>query len=245
MGDDRAHSRRAFLWGTAAVAPAAVLGAELATAQTRPRRDDLLASGPQPERLTQPHYRPSFFTEAEWRFVCAAVDRLIPRDEHGPGALELGVPQYIDTALQGPYGAGARTYLSGPILKVDPLFGYQSALTPRQQYRMGIPATDAQCRRLYGAAFVDLALERQETVLGRMERGELSDAEFDFKTFFLSFLLKNTVEGYFGDPMYGGNRDMGSWKMIGYPGVRGDFLDVATENKPYPHGPVSLYGREG
>lgn len=53
------------------------------------------------------------------------------------------------------------------------------------------------------------------------------------------------VEGYFGDPMYGGNKDMAAWKMIGYPGVRADYLEWVGEAKPYPYGPVSIYGERG
>ena len=35
---------------------------------------------------------------------------------------------------------------------------------------------------------------------------------------FFELLLENTQEGFFADPIYGGNRDMCSWRMIGYPG---------------------------
>ena len=245
MTDDPIRSRRAFLRGTAALAPVALFAVDETAAQTKPPRDDLLQSGPAPEHPTEPRYRPVFLSEPEWAFVCAAVDRLVPHDAHGPGALELGVAQYIDVTLQSAYGAGARVYLSGPVVRAAPEFGYQSTLTPRDQYRLGIRATDAQCQRLYGHGFVNLTLEQQETVLGRMERGELEDPDFDLKTFFESFLLKLTMEGYFGDPMYGGNKSMGSWTMIGHPGARGDFLEFVGKNEPYPYGPVSLYGREG
>jgi gluconate 2-dehydrogenase gamma chain len=50
-------------------------------------------------------------------------------------------------------------------------------------------------------------------------------------------------QGFFGDPMYGGNKDMAAWKMIGYPGVRADFIDFADKNARYPFGPVDMHGR--
>jgi gluconate 2-dehydrogenase gamma chain len=53
------------------------------------------------------------------------------------------------------------------------------------------------------------------------------------------------MEGYFGDPMYGGNKDMAGWKMIGYPSVRADYLEWVGEAKPYPCGPASIYGERG
>jgi len=40
-------------------------------------------------------YTPQYFNDAEWRRVNAAVDRLIPPSEDGPGGLELQVPQFI------------------------------------------------------------------------------------------------------------------------------------------------------
>ena len=44
----------------------------------------------------------------------------------------------------------------------------------------------------------------------------------DGKTFF-TMLLQNTKEGYFSDPIYGGNRGMAAWKMIGFPGAHYDY----------------------
>ncbi len=58
-------------------------------------------------------------------------------------------------------------------------------------------------------------------------------------------LLANTKEGYFADPMYGGNLNMGSWKMIGFPGARADFKDwISQYDKVYPLGPVSILGEK-
>jgi gluconate 2-dehydrogenase gamma chain len=55
----------------------------------------------------QPKYMPVFFNDAEWVFINAAVDRLIPADTHGPGGVEAGVPVFIDRQLDRPYGHGA------------------------------------------------------------------------------------------------------------------------------------------
>src|SRR5262249_53638075 len=52
------------------------------------------------------------------------------------------------------------------------------------------------------------------------------------------------AEGFFADPVYGGNRDMAGWKMIGYPGARYDYRDwVERHNERYPLPPVSIGGR--
>jgi gluconate 2-dehydrogenase gamma chain len=179
----------------------------------------------------------------EWAFVCAAVDRLIPRDEIGPGALELGVAEYIDRTLQTPYGEGSRWYMQGPFVKAAAEFGYQSKLTPREQYRLGVRGVNAYTQKTYGKDFADLSPADKNTTLKAMEVGTAKGGDSDLKGFFAGFLLKNTFEGFFGDPMYGGNKDMAAWKMIGYPGVRADFIDFADKNARYPFGPVDMHGR--
>jgi gluconate 2-dehydrogenase gamma chain len=57
-------------------------------------------------------------------------------------------------------------------------------------------------------------------------------------------LLQNTLEGYFADPIYGGNRDLGAWRMIGFPGARYDFRPfVSRFGEAYRLPPVGLMGR--
>jgi len=57
-------------------------------------------------------------------------------------------------------------------------------------------------------------------------------------------LLQDTRQGFFADPIYGGNRDMAAWKMIGFPGARYDYRDwIERYNERYPHQPISVAGR--
>jgi len=61
---------------------------------------------------------------------------------------------------------------------------------------------------------------------------------------FFALLLANTQEGFFADPIYGGNRDMVGWKLVGFPGVRYDFRDVMEKpNQAYALPPVGMQGR--
>jgi len=190
-------------------------------------------------------YAPSFFQPAEWAFLVAACDRLIPSDEVGPGAVELGVPEFIDRHMQTPYASGAIWYMPGPFLDAPAEFGYQGRLALREILRVGIAAIDAACRRRFGKDFASLAAADQVAVLKAAESGKLELPEIPEKTFF-SYLLGEVRNGYFADPSYGGNRDMGSWKMIGYPGMRADYIDwVGERNKAYPLPPVDLSGRRG
>ncbi|HEY9237475.1 MAG TPA: gluconate 2-dehydrogenase subunit 3 family protein, partial [Burkholderiaceae bacterium] len=75
--------------------------------------------------------------------------------------------------------------------------------------------------------------------------GTLQFAEVGAKDFF-TFLLQNTKEGYFSDPIHGGNKNAVAWKMIGFPGARADFLDwVGKPGVHYPLPPVSINGPQG
>jgi gluconate 2-dehydrogenase gamma chain len=238
------RSRRRFLKGSLAIAPIAVVGVSGAVVQSR---SQMQAPGmPPPDSPTVENYTPGYFTPEEWTFVNAACDTLIPKDDVGPGAVELGVPQYIDRQMQTPYGDATRWYMQGPFLPAEAEFGYQSKLTPKEQYRLCIRAINAYCREHFsGKTFAELTPAQRTDMFKAIESGKLTVEGVKLKTFFNSFLLNNVYEGYFCDPSYGGNKDMAAWKMIGYPGVRADYLEFVGEAKPYPYAPVSLYGKRG
>jgi gluconate 2-dehydrogenase gamma chain len=229
MGRERSWTRREFLQDTSAgvalLPPALHAGAAERSAQA---------------------YVPRYFTSAEWNFINAAVDRLIPADSAGPGGVEAGVPEFLDRQLDSPYGYGAFAYMQGPFLKDSPpQLGYQLSYTPRELYRLGIAAADAESRKLHARLFFELEAPQQEEFLSQLEHGAVQLAGPPAQTFFEQ-LLANVKEGYFADPIYGGNRHMGGWKMIGFPGARADFTDwIDQPGKVYPYGPVSIAGRSG
>jgi gluconate 2-dehydrogenase gamma chain len=84
----------------------------------------------------------------------------------------------------------------------------------RRAYVEGIAAVDAAAGARYGSAFAALDFSRQTEVLKDIEKNE--------KAFF-DLILSHTLQGFFGDPRHGGNRDMVGWKMLGIPNppVRG------------------------
>ena len=88
-----------------------------------------------------------------------------------------------------------------------------------------------------------VTVDEQEKLLTGMEKGEVMLPNFSSKMLF-SAIHSNTLEGFFADPIYGGNRDMAGWKLIGFPGTRYDFRDVMEKpNQIYPLPPVALQGR--
>lgn len=188
-----------------------------------------------------------FFTPAERSFIEAAVSRLIPNDEVGPGAVEAGVPFFLDRQLAGPYGQGNRYYLQGPWKKGVPEQGYQSRFSPAQLYRAAIKAIDEYCGKQFnGHKFANLSEDDRDELLKKLENGSVELEEgVDGKSFF-KMLLQNTKEGYFSDPIYGGNKDMGAWKMIGFPGAHYDYSDWVTRHgEKVTVSAVSIKGRPG
>jgi gluconate 2-dehydrogenase gamma chain len=188
-----------------------------------------------------------FFSPTELAFVEAAVGRLIPSDPVGPGGVEAGVPFFLDRQLAGPFGRGDHYFLGGPWPKGTPEQGYQSRFSPAQLYRAAITGIDRYAAANFnGNAFAKLAAADQDKLLKGFESGEITlDGGVDSKAFFAMF-LQNTKEGYFSDPIYGGNKDMGAWKMIGFPGARYNYKDwVSRHGEAVPYAPVSFKGRPG
>jgi gluconate 2-dehydrogenase gamma chain len=181
-----------------------------------------------------------FLTEPEIRFLDAAVERLIPTDELGPGGKDAGVTCYIDQQLRSSWGTHGRMYRSGPWLEGTPEQGFQSRLMPQEIYRIGIQEINAICRQRYEKPFDQLQPERQVEVLKALEKGEIDLPSMSSK-FFFDLLWRNTEEGYFADPLYGGNRGKVGWKLIGFPGVPSSaYREHLDKDEPYHAEPVSI-----
>ncbi|MGF6574105.1 gluconate 2-dehydrogenase gamma chain [Paraburkholderia sp. GAS333] len=237
-------SRRGFLRSAIALVPAGTLaGCDAQHNASNPAASASNPNGQDNASMPRADYKPRFFDAKEWSFVNAAVDRLIPADSEGPGAIEAGVPEFIDRQMDTPYAHGALWYMQGPFRQGAPELGYQLKLVPRDLYRLGIASVNAYCTKTYAKPFDALDAATRDTVLGALEKGSIDLAEVPANVFFAQ-LLQNTREGYFCDPIHGGNRDMGGWKMIGFPGARADFMDFVNQNgEAYPYGPVSIEGK--
>lgn len=146
-------------------------------------------------------------TARETAILTAMVDRLIPSDEHGPGAVESGALQYIDRVLSA------------------------SLSEDREAYRTGLAGLDRYSRYSRGATFTELEPSVQDSVLLDLDTGGAtgSGAGFGGSSGAFFNMVKNHVwEGMFGDPHYGGNRDFAGWDLVGYPGPR---LGVGPEDQ--------------
>jgi gluconate 2-dehydrogenase gamma chain len=185
-----------------------------------------------------------FFTADEAAVIEAAVDRLIPPDSRGPGGKEAGCAVFIDRQLAGPYGRSEGLYTRPPFMPAAATQGYQLPDSPAARYRAGLRAlADYIKSNFAGKSFGDLAANDQDTVLKGLESGSIVLRDVKSADFF-ALLLANAQEGFFADPIYGGNRDMASWKLIGFPGARYDYRDwVDRHNEAYPLPPVGIMGR--
>jgi gluconate 2-dehydrogenase gamma chain len=134
-------------------------------------------------------------TAAESDLLERIVERLIPNDEHGPGAKEARVAHYIDRALGGGLAASRATYASG------------------------LAALDRYAKSSRGKPFLELSGTDQDSVLIDCETGGATGFTGSSAQFF-AMLLSHTRQGMFGDPYYGGNANFVGWDLIGYPGVR-------------------------
>ncbi len=182
-----------------------------------------------------------YLTHPEVLFLDAAVARLIPADDLGPGAKEAGVTYFIDQQLVSTWGHHGRNYRIGPWLEGTPQQGFQSPLNPQEIYRIAIRETNMACVKQYGKSFHLLTAQQQDEVLHALESGRIELESLSSKLFF-GMLLKNTEEGFFSDPMHGGNRDKIGWKLIGFPGVAASNYNeqMAKHNVPYLVEPVSI-----
>ena len=194
---------------------------------------------------TADDYSPRFFTAAEWTFLNAASARLIPSDGLGPGALEAGVPGYVDRQMGTPWATGALWYMQGPFDADAPAtLGYQSQLNPQQIFRLGFAAIDGSLRKARGKPFADLSADAQDAALHALESGQMVLDGVPARMVF-SLLLQSVREGFFSDPVHGGNRGLVGWKLIGFPGARADFMDWVDRDVAYPLPPVAISGSRG
>jgi hypothetical protein len=142
-------------------------------------------------------------TPDQLKLLDAFAERLVPKDENGPGASELGAANYIDRALADAISAEKGSFVAG------------------------LAATDAFAVKSQGKSFVDLSPEAKDAVITALENGSATGFDPNSRGFFTR-ARRLVLEGCFSDPYYGGNKGFGGWDLIGYPGPR---LAVAPEEQ--------------
>jgi gluconate 2-dehydrogenase gamma chain len=205
-----------------------------------------------------------FFDDHQMETVEALSARLLPGDPDDPGAREAGVVYYIDNVLASGDGFAEPTYHAAPFgiavgedapedlaedeiiwIEEDQLerYGFQSRLTPQESYTAGLAAVDRYAQERFGDDFVDLSENDQDTLIGEMADGTADDSDaFDSPTAtsFFDILHEHTVQGLFCDPIYGGNRNMVGWRLVGYPGSQRGYTPTEMLTEGFSREPQSL-----
>jgi gluconate 2-dehydrogenase gamma chain len=238
---DETLPRRKFLLGAGLAGATVATGLAGATVPAEAQTTAAAPAAAPPAAATAEPETWLTLTATEVAFLSAVADTMIPADELSPSGTDCGVVTYIDRQLAGAYGAGAKMYRMGPFRRGKPEQGYQLALTPRQYVEVGIAATNDWSRKAFGKELDRLAPAQRVEALKQMEEGKAKLEHFSSTAFF-NRLHAMVMEGFFSDPMYGGNRNKAGWKMLGFPGLPATYKDVVDRyfNKRYVAPPRSL-----
>ncbi|SFB01925.1 gluconate 2-dehydrogenase gamma chain [Lentibacillus halodurans] len=181
---------------------------------------------------TNPHHALMYFTrEKDFEILSAATERIFPEDENGPGAIQLGVPYFIDHQLAGAYGNNDREYMQGPFFPGSDFQGYQTRLKRHEIFMEGILAIDRESNKEYNTSFTDLDGEQQDAILQKFENSDVKMKGVKSGEFF-QLLSTATLAGAYADPLYSGNVDMEGWKMKEYPGHQMSYINE-IENEEF------------
>ena len=131
------------------------------------------------------------FTEDEASCLIALCEQIIPADEDA-GATDAGVINFIDKQV--------------------------SLRFPEEKdfIKKGVSALQASCQELYKKKFEELDFDTQTSVAKRMERNELSAEHWTEirQSDFFSRIIQRTMQGFYGSPRHGGNKDYVSYRML-------------------------------
>jgi len=182
-----------------------------------------------------------FQNQREFDVLSNATECIFPKDDLGPGAIELGVPYFIDRQLAGQYGSNTKEYMQGPFAVGAKTQGYQSRLTRASIFSQGIAQLDEEANKRFEKGFSNIEADQMNEILTSFQNDEIPMTGVT-SSFFFRLLRTATLEGAYADPMYGGNRNMDGWKMKEFPGHQMSYINVIEEDKFQKIEPKSLGG---
>ena len=169
-----------------------------------------------------------FFDPESYATVEAACERLIPAAEGHPGATALGVADYIDGLLGAFAVDPPRIWAGGPFsgrYGGEASFGEFLRPSPLEElaWRTRIEGTQGIAERELNGPVTGWQQEYRDgiaalgTDFATLPAAD-QDARIDAVPAFKQLLYEHACEGAYGAPEYGGNRDLGGWRAIGFPG---------------------------
>ena len=183
-----------------------------------------------------------YFTPKEAAAVEAMVDRLIPPDPETPGGKDAAAP-CSSTASSPARTAELAAFICGPVPGRDQAAGSAiaadagAAIPPR-----ACRARKACHGKFAGKGFAQLAADQKDEVIKGLETARSSSTASTARAS-SSSSSPTPRNGFLADPIYGGNKDMAAWKMIGFPGAHYDYRDwIERHNERVTLPPVGIGG---
>ncbi|QLF93973.1 gluconate 2-dehydrogenase subunit 3 family protein [Pseudomonas sp. ABC1] len=160
----------------------------------------------------------TFLRPSEAAFIERLSEHMVPADDLSPSGFQLGIALYIDRALSSGWGKGERLYQQGPFAEGTPAQGYQLGLPPARLFRVATAGLFVHVRQTTQRAWSELDEAGFETLLQQLA-GNQQVLDGVPSGVYFEMLYGLVREGLFADPAYGGNRDKGGWRLLGFPGV--------------------------
>lgn len=263
-------SRRRFIKNTGMVAGGVVGGSLLGSLltnqlQTKPKTETKTKQGVE---STFQEARMFFSRWEDFAVLQMATERIYPKDDNGPGAIELGVPYFIDKQLAGPWGINAKDYRKGPFFDYDNVENSQNkeeeSIPPNPQgaqgqdkktetenqrnqsrlnrgeiFLQGLRKMNQISNDNYKESFDKTSEENQVAILQDFADGKVKMTGVASENFF-TLLRQATLEGAYSDPLYGGNKNMQGWKMKEFPGAQPSYANIIEKDEFAKMEPISL-----
>ena len=232
-------SRRKFIKNTGIATGGVVGGTILGALIGNPFKSEEQTTSNDSEDVHFTETRMFFSRYEDFNVLRHATERIYPEDDHGPGAIGLGVPFFIDKQLAGAYGANKNDYMKGPAQQVEGINTYQTLMNRGDVFIEGLRKMNAESQKRHDARFFDIEPEEMDAILQDLSEDKIKLNGVKSSTFF-SLLRNMTIEGAYADPLYGGNKDMQGWKMKEHPGIRASYMDLIDSEEFQKLDPVSL-----
>jgi gluconate 2-dehydrogenase gamma chain len=134
-----------------------------------------------------------YLTPPQVATIEAIAEQIIPADED-PGAKWAGVVHYIDLGL------------AGDLKEYRPV------------YEAGLRRLAALTAEVSNQSFPELDFAAQTQHLEKLEKDDAREGSGASGHEFFRLIRRHTIEGFFGDPKYGGNRETIGWKILKFEG---------------------------
>jgi gluconate 2-dehydrogenase gamma chain len=192
-----------------------------------------------------------YLTKDEASLLDALMSRILPGTAADPGAHESGAVLFVDAMLAEFASFDEPTYQLGPFVGdpasanqlpqgVDKLsdddlqrYGFQGKMPPQETYRNGLAQLADYAQQQLGVPFTAATAAQQDQIVGALADGSAPFDKPKAKDFFKR-VRTDTIHAVFSDPMYGGNRDMIGWKLVGYPGAQRVWTPIELKQGPDP-----------